>query len=166
MPYKTNVGIQFRHEAGKDVHAPGLYFHVEPGQLFLGSGMWRPDRDALTAVRTAIVDDPKGWRRVRDARRFRDRWQLGGDSLKRAPRGYPDDHPLIEDLRRTDHIAFSEFPARMVTDPGMIDEVVAHFRASSGYLRLMALELVRELKLPQYHIVQGAFPNAVGCPVK
>jgi len=23
-PYKTNVGIQFRHEAGKDIHAPGL----------------------------------------------------------------------------------------------------------------------------------------------
>ncbi|PIP02194.1 MAG: TIGR02453 family protein, partial [Zetaproteobacteria bacterium CG23_combo_of_CG06-09_8_20_14_all_54_7] len=22
-PYKTNIGIQFRHEAGKDVHAPG-----------------------------------------------------------------------------------------------------------------------------------------------
>ena len=63
--------------------------------------MWRPDRDALGAVRDEIVRDPTGWRRVRDAKRFRDAWHLGGESLKRAPRGYPDDHPLIEDLKRS-----------------------------------------------------------------
>src|SRR5438046_6848292 len=32
-PLKTNVGIQFRHEAGKDVHAPGIYLHLEPGSV-------------------------------------------------------------------------------------------------------------------------------------
>ena len=38
-PYKTNVGIQFRHAAGKDVHAPGFYLHIEPGEFFLAAGM-------------------------------------------------------------------------------------------------------------------------------
>src|SRR5918992_6326144 len=28
-PYKTHVGIQLRHESGKDVHAPGFYLHLE-----------------------------------------------------------------------------------------------------------------------------------------
>ena len=27
-PYKTNAGAQFRHQAGKDAHAPGFYLHV------------------------------------------------------------------------------------------------------------------------------------------
>ena len=27
-PYKTAAGIQFRHESGKDVHAPGFYLHL------------------------------------------------------------------------------------------------------------------------------------------
>ena len=35
-PYKTNVGIQFRHELGKDVHAPGFYVHIAAGECFLG----------------------------------------------------------------------------------------------------------------------------------
>ena len=32
-PYKTNVGIQFRHELGKDVHAPGFYLHIATYQF-------------------------------------------------------------------------------------------------------------------------------------
>ena len=43
-PYKTNVGIQFRHEVGKDVHAPGLYVHIAPDECFLGAGVWHPER--------------------------------------------------------------------------------------------------------------------------
>ncbi|MGI9427261.1 MAG: DUF2461 domain-containing protein, partial [Bythopirellula sp.] len=42
-PYKTNVGIHFRHEAGCDVHAPGFYFHIEPDEVFIGAGIWHPD---------------------------------------------------------------------------------------------------------------------------
>ena len=141
LPYKTNVGIQFRHEAGKDVHAPGLYFHVEPGRVFLGCGMWRPDPDSLRAVREAIVDDPQRWARVRNAKRFRDSWELGGASLKRAPRGYPADHPMIEDLRRTDHIAFTEFPDRIVVDPNLIETVAGLYRGSAAYLRWQAQAL-------------------------
>ena len=39
-PYKTNVGIHFRHEMGKDVHCPGFYLHIEPKECFLGAGIW------------------------------------------------------------------------------------------------------------------------------
>ena len=42
-PYKTNIGIQFRHSAGKDVHAPGFYLHIENNEVFVGAGIWRPD---------------------------------------------------------------------------------------------------------------------------
>ena len=42
IPYKTNIGIQFRHELAKDVHSPGYYVHIEPGRAFVGAGMWMP----------------------------------------------------------------------------------------------------------------------------
>jgi len=50
-PYKTNIGIQFRHEAGKDVHAPGYYLHIAPQECFFGAGIWRPDSTALGQIR-------------------------------------------------------------------------------------------------------------------
>lgn len=137
-PYKTNLGIQFRHEAGKDVHAPGLYFHVEPGTVFLGAGMWHPDAPALRGVRNAIVDDPRSWKRVRDGKKFRDAWSLEGDSLKRAPRGYPADHAMIEDLLRKDHIAVCRLDDDTVTRPDLVDFVGNRFRAAKGYMQFLA----------------------------
>ena len=111
-PYKTNVGIQFRHEQGRDIHAPGYYVHIAPGECFLALGLWRPEPDALSRIRQAIVESPEKWKRARDDRKFRTRWTLDGGSLKRPPRGFPADNPYIEDVKRTDFIAVEELEER------------------------------------------------------
>ena len=103
-PYKTNVGIHFRHRAGKDVHAPGFYLHLACDEVFLGAGLWHPESSGLAAIRQRIDGEPDAWLAAKGAVTG-EGWSLGGDSLKRAPRGYPKDHPLLEDLRRKDHIA-------------------------------------------------------------
>ena len=55
-PYKTNTGLQFRHEAAKDVHAPGYYMHLQPRQCFVGLGIWMPDGPATRKIREAIAE--------------------------------------------------------------------------------------------------------------
>ena len=40
---RPTSGIQFRHDRAKDAHAPGYYFHIEPGTSFVGLGLWHPD---------------------------------------------------------------------------------------------------------------------------
>lgn len=103
-PYKTHAGIQFRHEQGKDVHAPGFYLHLEPDAIFFGGGIWHPDTHTLGQIRDAIIAKPEQWQAVTGSDSFKAAFQLGGDSLKRAPKGYDPDHPLIEDLKRKDFI--------------------------------------------------------------
>ena len=49
------AAAQFRHQSGKDVHAPGFYLHLEPGNVFVGAGSWRPDREAVDLIRGAIA---------------------------------------------------------------------------------------------------------------
>jgi uncharacterized protein (TIGR02453 family) len=138
-PYKTNLGIQFRHEAGKDVHAPGLYFHVDPESVFLGAGMWHPDGPSLAAVRRAIDDDPKGWQRIRDGKRFSAMWKLSGDSLKRPPRGYASDHPMIEDLKRKDFIAVCDLTEKDVTRADLVKFAGERFGRSRDFLAWLAV---------------------------
>ncbi len=100
-PYKTNVGIQFRHVAGKDVHAPGFYLHIEPGQMFLAAGIWSPDNPTLHKVRTMIDEYPDEWLGIKKKLvSGKSQFEMHDGSLKRAPKGFPVDHPLIEDLKR------------------------------------------------------------------
>jgi uncharacterized protein (TIGR02453 family) len=136
-PYKTNVGIQFRHRAGKDVHAPGFYLHLACDEVFVGVGLWHPESSALSAIRQRIDGEPEAWLAARDDAGFRDHFSLGGDSLKRAPRGYPKDHPLLEDLRRKDHIAVLNLTPDDVVQDGFIDRVDHLFAASTPFMRFL-----------------------------
>lgn len=120
-PYKTHAGVQFRHEVGKDVHAPGFYLHLEPDSIFVGVGMWHPDAPALSKVRQAIVEQPDRWQRAVTGDGFRTTFVLGGESLKNPPKGYDPSHPLIEDLKRKDYIASTTFSEAETCAPGFID---------------------------------------------
>lgn len=114
-PYKTYTGLQFRHDRGKDAHCPGFYLHLQPKELFMGVGIWHPDGETLTAIRAAIDADPKRWKQVSRAKSFTKIFELAGDSLKRAPKGYDPDHPLIDDLKRKDFIAVTRLTQKEVT---------------------------------------------------
>ena len=104
-PYKTNIGIHFRHVRAKDVHAPGYYVHIEPAECFFGTGIWRPESSTLKAIRTLIDEHPKEWQGVKRKVTGKSELVLAGDSLKRAPKGFDPEHKLIEDLKRKDFIA-------------------------------------------------------------
>jgi uncharacterized protein (TIGR02453 family) len=71
LPYKTNIGIQFRHELAKDVHSPGYYVHIAPDDVFIGAGMWRPDPDSLRNIRERIAAKPAEWQRAVGDKAFR-----------------------------------------------------------------------------------------------
>lgn len=107
-PYKTHAGVRFPHEETKNVHAPGYYLHLEPGSVFAASGIWHPDPVTLKKVRDAIVADTPGWKRAVSLT-VRGKCTLGGDSLRKMPRGYDPDHPFASDLKRSDFITYVPF---------------------------------------------------------
>ena len=63
--------------AAKDVHSPGYYVHIDPDQVFLGAGMWRPDSDSLRMIRERIVAHPAEWSRTLGDKRFKRHFELG-----------------------------------------------------------------------------------------
>ncbi|MBW9274962.1 MAG: DUF2461 domain-containing protein [Candidatus Thiodiazotropha sp. (ex. Lucinisca nassula)] len=136
-PYKTNIGIQFRHSLGKDVHAPGFYLHIEPGNCFLGAGIWHPDPKTLGKIRNFITDNPAAWQAALHEKPFRKHFQLVGDTLIRPPRGYPADHPLIEDLKRKDFIALKAFDGNEIDKPSFCNFVTRGFKQTDALMRYL-----------------------------
>src|SRR3954453_9096041 len=60
-PYKTHVGIYFRHARSADADTAGVYVNLEPGHVFMGAGIWHPGSPALKRIRDAIVARPQQW---------------------------------------------------------------------------------------------------------
>ncbi len=134
LPYKTNIGIQFRHERAKDVHSPGYYVHIDPDEVFIGVGMWRPDTDPLRQIRERITARPEEWKRAIGKTVFKRHFSLGGESLQRPPRGFDKEHPLIDDIKRKSFIAVRSMPVADCLKPQFQRTVETAFKQATPYM--------------------------------
>jgi uncharacterized protein (TIGR02453 family) len=132
-PYKTHIGMNFWHaSASETVHAPGLYLHLEPKSCFLAGGIWQPEPRSLARIRDAIAWKPKEWRAAKRGLR------LGGDTLIRRPRGYPADHPLIEDLKRKDFVASIDLSQTQICSGRFLEDFLRSSRKMTPLLRFLS----------------------------
>ncbi len=136
-PYKTNIGIQFRHELGKDVHAPAYYVHIEADSAFLAAGMWRPESESLLAIRQRIVARPAEWQRILAKPAFKRHFRLTGESLVRPPRGFDKNHECIEDIKRKSFIAVKDIDVESCLNPRFQQKVETAFAAADGLMRFL-----------------------------
>lgn len=139
-PYKTHTAAQFRHIRGKDVHAPGFYLHVQPGQVYAGVGLWRPEKEPLEDIRQAILRDPSGWgQATRDLK-------LDGESLSRPPRGYPADFEYINDIKRKDFICGEELGEEVALSPQLLQRMGEFFKRTSPLMAFLCGALKLEFE--------------------
>jgi len=136
-PYKTNIGIQFRHEQAKNVHSPGYYVHIDPSQVFVGVGMWRPESDALRGIRERISTHSPEWKRVISDSKFQRHFDLGGESLKRPPRGFDIDHDFIDDIKRKSFLGVNELQRSDALNPQFQKTVETSFKSAEPFMRFL-----------------------------
>ena len=136
-PYKTNIGIQFRHELGKDVHAPGFYLHIANDECFLAVGCWHPESEILGKIRDRIAESPEKWFMARDDKKFTNEWLLDGDSLTRPPRGFAADHVAIEDIKRKDFVGLLPLTKSDILSTELVQLVSAKFSQTVPFMRFL-----------------------------
>ena len=151
-PYKTAVSASFGWAgdgvdaaAGRshteNVHASGGYFHLQPGEIYVGGGVWHPDSAWLTAFRRRLVDNLAGFQAIVEAPEFKDEFGKVGDdgeSLKRVPPGFPADHPAA-DLLRLKNVTFGRRLADAdATSPNLPVIIADSFAAGTPLMRYLA----------------------------
>ncbi len=139
MPWisKTNVAASFRHEAGRDVHGPGLYVSLAPGEVEIGGGVWHPEPEPLRLIRKAIVEKPAAWRRAVGVPAL-DPLTWWGASLTRTPRGSPPAHVHDAWLRRKDFAAGVELGEEDALAPDFLERCAETWRALGPAMKFMA----------------------------
>ena len=136
-PYKTNIGIQFRHALGKDIHAPGFYVHIAPDECFFAVGCWHPDSDAIWRIRDHIAKKPEKWFSARNDINFTEQWELWGEALSRPPRGFDANHPAIEDLKRKDFVGMAPLSNADITGSGLVKLASKRFAATVPFMSFL-----------------------------
>lgn len=135
-PYKTHLGIHFFHEKAKAAASvPGFYLHLAPGESFAAAGIWHPDPPSLGRIRQGIVKNAAQWKGIKR------KLPVEGGSLKRPPKGFPADHPLIDDLKRTDFVTSLRLSDREICSPKFISEFGASCKKMAPLVKFVAESL-------------------------
>lgn len=140
-PYKTWGGARLFHERRKQVPAPSFYLHIQPGQCFIGGGLWHPETPVQRRVRDFIVENPESWKQAVHTPTFKRQFDLDDTSLVRPPRGYPADHALIEDLKRKNFVATHAIDDAVALGPQLLPAVVAGLRGCAPLIDYLCAAL-------------------------
>jgi uncharacterized protein (TIGR02453 family) len=146
-PYKTHVAASFAwigdgapDDAAEERHGNGAYFNFQPGEMYMGGGMWRPQKERLDAFRAAVVERPDQVRAALEAPGFVKVFGKAhpDEELKRVPTGYPADHPLADMLRWKDVIFGRRLSDREVLSASLPDTLADGYQAALPVLRFLA----------------------------
>jgi uncharacterized protein (TIGR02453 family) len=128
-PYKAWAGARFFHARNKQVEAPSYYLHIQPGSCFVAAGLWHPQPESQRKIRQFIFDNPGNWKAATRSPAFKKKFTMEGESLVRAPSGFPADHELIDDLKRKDFVATTTLDDETVLGPRLRKTVGDQFKA-------------------------------------
>lgn len=146
-PYKTHVAASFGWTGpGGDLgdagerHSGGAYFHFQPGEMFMGGGMWHPEKERLGAFRAAVLKNPKSVRAALEDPGFVKVFGSAHpeEELKRVPPGYPADHPMAELFRWKDVVFGRRLSDKEALSPKLPDTLAEGYAAAVPVLRFVA----------------------------
>jgi uncharacterized protein (TIGR02453 family) len=130
-PYKNHFGA-FMVRGGKKNgdKLAGYYFHIEPGKSIIAGGAYMPPAQWLSAIREKIDDDSAEiWEIIKNKEFKKYFGKIDGEKLKKAPKGYPTDHPDIELLKYKSYLVFNEVKDDFVVSNDLFNHTIEVFKA-------------------------------------
>jgi uncharacterized protein (TIGR02453 family) len=129
-PYKTNMGADIS-PGGKKANTPGYYIHIQPGNSFLGGGMWQPPAPELSAIRQEIDYNTPEFKKILNNKDFKKYFgRLSEeDKVKTAPKGYEKTHPEIEILKLKSFLVIHDLKDSEVLSKDFIKQATTIFKA-------------------------------------
>ncbi|MGN6394793.1 MAG: DUF2461 domain-containing protein [Mucilaginibacter sp.] len=136
-PYKTHWSGSFRRAT--KFRRGGYYFHIEPGNNFIGGGFWNPNPADLKLIRDDIAFDSRPLRAILSDSNFISSFQtLQGEKIKTAPKGFPADHEAIELLRHKQFLLIRRFTDDEVLGPDLVQKASDGFKHMRPFFDYMS----------------------------
>lgn len=126
-PYKTNFG-SFICKGGRKSMNPGYYFHIQPGDSFIGGGIYMPPAEPLKTIRNYMAEHAEEYLDIINEPVFKSNFpEMYDDQLKLAPKGFPKDHEYISLLKYKSFIFSKKMPDSVVNSDKYIEKMIENF---------------------------------------
>jgi uncharacterized protein (TIGR02453 family) len=129
-PYKTNFGASI-NKGGRKSTLAGYYFHCEPGQSFVGGGLWVPMPEELKKVRQEIDYCFDEFKKIINSKKFKavygDLYKGEDISLRRPPKGYEDTNPAVEFIKLKSFIAMQQLNEADLIRNNLVEKITDAF---------------------------------------
>ncbi len=143
-PYKTHFGGSFSR-AGARLRG-GYYIHIKPGDSFIATGFWEPNKEDLLRIRKELELDASEFREVIGNKKLKNVWGgVVGDEVKTAPKGFNKEHPDIDLIKKKQYIFVRKFSDKEVLSKEFAKVVDDSFKAIRPYFDLMSDVLTTNL---------------------
>lgn len=139
-PYKTNFGASITMGGKKSGYA-GYYFHCEPGESFVGGGVWMPMPPALKKVRQEIDYDFDEFSKILGSKKFKSVY--GGlyreedILLSKVPQGFEKDNPAADYLKMKSYIALKSLNDESVTSQKLFRQSIEAMETLQPLLKFL-----------------------------
>ncbi|MDV7138864.1 DUF2461 domain-containing protein [Maribacter sp. TH_r10] len=136
-PYKTHFAGSYAR-AGAKLRG-GYYVQIKPGDSFIATGFWNPEKEDLLRIRKELELDAEEFKTIINNKKFVDVWgNLIGEELKTAPKGFDKGHPDIDLIRKKQYIFIRKFTDKEVLSPDFAMKINDSFKAIRPYFDLMS----------------------------
>lgn len=127
-PYKSNFGA-LMGDKGRKSKGTSYYIHIEPGNSFIGGGVYMPSPDRLAAIRQEIDYNAVDLKKIINTKEFNDTFgEIKGEALKTTPKGYSKDHTDIELLRLKSFYVIKYFDDKLLKSNDFYKELISTYK--------------------------------------
>ena len=144
-PYKTHIGIVFPYSGMKEDEWSGMYLGFEPDgkngvKAYIGGGCYMPSSPYLKRIRKQIGTKYKELDKLASDKNFKKTYPKGitGESLKRMPQGYEEEHPANAWLKMKSYTFGADLSKKDLLSPNLPKIVVQKIKAALPVLKFFA----------------------------
>ena len=136
-PYKNHLAASL-DRGGKRSGFAGYYFHLEPGQSFLGAGIWNPEPEPLRKIRQEIDYNFEEFEQILEGKAFRKIYPelYTGENvqMKKIPQGFEKDNPAEYYIRFKSWMILSDLSDEELLSPSLLKKTLGAFKTAKPFI--------------------------------
>lgn len=138
-PYKTYMAAVVGRGGRKDHTYPGIYYQVDGNGVTVAGGCWQPPTDRLYRIREKIAEDPKGFRKIIDAKKFKETFsEIDGEKNKIIPKEFQEAAQIVPEIyNKSFHFWVPYKGQKYITRPDLANFIVDHYKIADKFNKFL-----------------------------